>query len=160
MNHLKPSASSLLQQPSSSSSTLPSSLTFRSFVLASQHTQSALSSIRHSVQPSCVGMCDLCRALPVSVEPASGRLGPAGSPGSSTAISVNLLPTEPGAVVGELLISTAGVKEALSWPLGASVVQSSYQLVDEVTKAPVTEVSSRHACMQGVRETALQAPLS
>lgn len=94
----------------------------------------------------------------MSVEPASGRLGPAGSPGSSTAISVNLSPSEPGAVVGELSISTAGVKEALSWPLGAFVVQSTFQLVDEITKAPVTEVSSRHACMQGVQRDSLVGP--
>lgn len=81
-----------------------------------------------------------CRALPVAVEPVLGRLGPAGSPRSSTTISVSLAPSEPGAAVGELLISTAGGKEPLICPLGASVVQTSYRLVDEATKAPVTEV--------------------
>lgn len=74
------------------------------------------------------------------MEPVTGRLGPAGSPDSSTAISVSLAPSEPGAAVGELAISTAGGKEPLICPLGASVVQTSYQLVDEATKTPVTEV--------------------
>lgn len=82
-----------------------------------------------------------CRSLPVTFEPASGRLGPAGSPDCSTSISVSFAATDPGAVVGELAISTAGTKEPLLCPLGASVVQSSYQLVDDETKAPVTEVS-------------------
>lgn len=74
------------------------------------------------------------------VEGLSGRLGPAGSPDCSTSISVAFAPSEPGAVVGELAISAAGMKEPLLCPLGASVVQSSYHLIDEATKAPVTEV--------------------
>jgi hypothetical protein len=85
--------------------------------------------------PSC-----LCRTLPLAVEPVSGRLGPAGSPDSSTAIDVSIAPTEPGATVSELTISTAGGKEPLVCPLGASVVQSSYQLIDDTTKTAVPEV--------------------
>lgn len=87
----------------------------------------------------------LCRLLPLAVEPASGRLGPAGSPDSSTTIAVSLAPTEPGATVSELSISRAGGKEPLLCPLGASVVQGSHQLIDDATKTAVTEVC-RHSC--------------
>lgn len=83
----------------------------------------------------------------MSVEPASGRLGAAGSADSTSTITVTLSPLEPAAVVGELAVSTAGMKEPLLQPLGASVVQSSYQIIDSVTKAPVTEVGVRKICV-------------
>jgi hypothetical protein len=82
----------------------------------------------------------VCRALPVTVEPAAGRLSAAGNPASSSPVSVTFSPTDPGAAVAELAISTAGAKEPLICPLGAAVVQSSYQLIDDATKSPVTEV--------------------
>lgn len=88
-----------------------------------------------------------CRSLPISVQPSTGRLGPAGSQGSSTDLHVVLTPTESGAVVGELAISTAGVSgEPLICPVGASVVQSSYQLLDTSTKAALTEVRQLGVC--------------
>jgi hypothetical protein len=85
----------------------------------------------------------MCRSLPVTVEPAAGRLQAAGNPDSSSPVTVTFSPTEPGAAVGELAISIAGAKEPLICPLGAAVVQSSYQLIDDVTKSPVTEVGVR-----------------
>lgn len=74
------------------------------------------------------------------MEPTSGRLAAAGSQGSSTCLNVTMAPTDPGAIVGDLAISVVGLKEQLLCPVGASAVQSSYQLLDHQTKAPVSEV--------------------
>eukprot|EP00775_Hariotina_reticulata_P012144 gene12144-12282_t len=81
------------------------------------------------------------KALPLSVEPSSGLLGPAGSANSTNSIVVKLAPQEGGTVLGDMVISTAGTREACRTTVAATIVQQTFQLVDSKDhKAAIAEL--------------------